>query len=111
MLEVYEKNNLEFEQYIYVSALTVDELAFAGLTKTLESNQNFLKNNVKLNWWTISLDGLLSGKDGLFIFTEKNLINNVDVSASYHYRPAINLKKDTKISSGDGTKTNPYVIE
>ena len=79
MLEVYEKNNLEFEQYIYVSTLTVDELAFAGLTKTLESNKNFLKNNVKLNWWTISLDGLLSGKDGLFIFTEKNLINNVDI--------------------------------
>ena len=44
------------------------------------------------------------------VYSNGNLnVNGVDDAVGV--RPVINLKADTIISSGDGTSSNPYVVE
>ena len=59
---------------------------------------------------------------GLSDFQSRSTVWRVNNTGSIDYnsfykgnalsiRPVINLKSDTKISSGDGTKNNPFVVE
>ena len=49
----------------------------------------------------------------LYYFTEEYPSTDIymDYLGDFGLRPVINLKSDTKISAGDGTKNNPYIIE
>ena len=112
MIENYGKTTDETEATkMYVSTLTVDEVAHAGSIENGSSIDFYLKNDSALYWWTLSPDGLISKKEGAFILTSTGGINNVDVSEEHYYRPAINLKSDITITGGEGTKSSPYVIE
>ena len=94
-----------------VGLLTIDEAAMAGCKVDNANTSNWLMTGN--NYWTMSPSyfhtWLMSasiwgiGSDG-----------RLDYSWPTHsyagIRPVINLRKDTLISEGNGTKTNPYVI-
>ena len=46
--------------------------------------------------WSVSVDGG---------------IGNLNVANAHRFRSVLNLKSDTQISDGDGTKENPFVVE
>lgn len=43
---------------------------------------------------------------GMYVYN----YNNSDVSKSYAFRPVVSIKPGIKIDSGDGSSTNPYVL-
>ena len=71
-------------------------------------NNNYLFKNGE--FWTMSPDkssnsfGAVHGGDYGYYYSY--LINE-----SYDVRPVINLKRNLVVTSGDGTKANPYVIK
>ena len=46
----------------------------------------------------------------VFPVNTTNNIFNYRVYETYGVRPVINLRNDVTISSGDGTQTNPYIV-
>ncbi|MGE5456391.1 MAG: hypothetical protein ACM3O4_04745 [Ignavibacteriales bacterium] len=67
--------------------------------------------NIDTYWWTIN--GALDDSVW-YVYPEGKVNNESNLNHSYYsygVRPVINLKKDVKVYGGDGSKTNPYVIE
>ena len=61
-------------------------------------------------YWTMS-PSHYSGGALVFVVA---LIGNLgwnSVNGTYGVRPVVNLKADVTITSGDGTSSNPYVVE
>ena len=94
-----------------IGLLSADELNYAGFvfrqnTKTTATNANYLYVSTG-NWWhtmtpyykTVSYRGYTS------YFSNNNLYSVIKV------RPVINLKSDIQITGGDGSKSNPYIVE
>ena len=94
-----------------IGLLSADELNYAGFvfrqnTKTTATNANYLYVSTG-NWWhtmtpyykTVGYRGYTS------YFSNNNLYSGIKV------RPVINLKSDIQITGGDGSKSNPYVVE
>ena len=109
------KDNMD----MYVGTLTADEMSYAGATD-LENYTHYLINSyVKkngLNWWGISPSGVYYN-DGIIMYTTAfildssgSLYNQTPTDEDTYYRPAVTFKSNIKISSGDGTKENPYEI-
>ena len=93
-----------------VGLLTYDEVVYAGGYFN-QNNSNYYLNNPANYWWTMSPAGF-SGLSSFvwFVNTPGNIIHN-NVSDAYRLRPVLNLTANTKISDGDGTKDNPFVVE
>ena len=114
--EVYLKENDWCNESIDVENYQCNEKikSYVGLISTSDYLQAGGKNsylNSETYYWTINSD-----KDGkaLYINNEggiNNLSSNEDNYFSYGIRPVITLKEEISIVDGDGTKTNPYVIE
>ena len=94
-----------------IGLLSADELNYAGFvfrqnTKTTATNANYLYVSTG-NWWhtmtpyykTVGYRGYTS------YFSNNNLYSVIKV------RPVINLKSDIQITGGDGSKSNPYIVE
>ena len=83
----------------YVSILTIDDYVNA-------SGKNSFLNNGKYSW--------VMGHDqddmNLFISEDGSLDGTGNYEA-YGVRPVITLKKNLKITGGDGSKNNPYTID
>ena len=92
-----------------VGLLTYDEVVYAGGYVDNKNNNYYLYNSA--NWWTMSPAGLSSGRSRVWQFYYNGSFGSVDVNFTYRLRPVLNLTANTKISSGDGTKENPFVIE
>ena len=92
-----------------IGLLTADELMIAGYMLSYESQDSvsYLKENAYDNYWTLtpgSASSLFGGhSDGGLDF--------VDADTFMAIRPAISLKSSVKISSGNGTASNPFVIQ
>ena len=92
-----------------IGLLSVDELLFAGYSQIMpdRDNNNYLFKNGE--FWTMSPDkssnsfGAVYGGDYGYYY--RYLINE-----SYDVRPVINLKRNLVVTSGDGTKANPYKV-
>ena len=94
-----------------VGLITVDEIIFAGFTSNSINIFNYL--NTDYVYWTMtpyafssSLEAkayLIDGKTGIF--------NNRNVTGSEYVRPVINLKADTEITGGIGTKNDPFIVK
>ena len=102
---------------MYVGALTVDELLYAGISSKISNNinyNNYLLNtyqkNNSLNFITFSYSSYFDRDDTIYTQTYDDLIDGNSVAASYNFRPAINLKSGIQITGGDGTKNNAYTI-
>ena len=83
----------------YVSTLTINDYIMA-------SGKNSYINNNKYFW----LLGLDSDKMNLYV-NEEGSVESSPSYESYGVRAVITLKKDIKISAGDGSLSNPYVID
>ena len=94
-----------------IGLITADEVILAG-GKYNEKNENFwLKSNG--HFWTMSPSYFFSTPMGAreFYVFPTGLMSNNSVVNSYGLRAVISLKSDTQIMMGDGTASNPYVIE
>ena len=67
--------------------------------------------NTATYWWMIN--GYLDNKVW-YVYPEGKLNNESSLNTAYYsygIRPVININKDIKVYGGDGSKTNPYIIE
>ena len=101
--------------------LTADEMLFAG------ASIGYSKNNVKVNignqkfylyssavasnpYYTMTPAAYSSNTPYVYGFYNGNLSLTAANSSSAGIRPALALKSTAKISGGNGTASNPYVI-
>ena len=93
-----------------IALLTADEIVYAGAVWNQSNSSYYLYNNT---WWlSMSPDYFYGNYARVFCVrsTGSLLDYNYDEN-SYGVRPSISLKAGTTAISGDGTATNPYVIE
>lgn len=91
-----------------VALLTADEVAFAGAVTGVD-NTNYYLYIAKLGW-TIT-PYVFSTDAGNFYMGDSLSLDNLNSNTVLAVRPAISLKAGTTAISGDGTASNPYVIE
>ena len=100
-----DANEYECDETIedYVGLLNVNDYLQAGAKNSYLNNETY--------FWTLNQD--LEGNP-LYINSEGNINNQFkkdDNFFSYGIRPVITLKSDISISSGDGSKNSPFIIE
>ena len=93
---------------VSVGLLSYDEVVYAGGYYGKENPNYYLRNYN--HFWTMSPAGFWSSS---YVW---NVRSTGDMNKNYTgdtntLRPAINLKTDARISLGDGTKENPFVVE
>ena len=98
-----------------IGALTADEVVFAG-GKVELSNYNYYLNNDDYGWWTISRSRCFSNFstliDSVFrVESYDGTLKPLEVNYYNQVRPAVSLNTNVKITSGDGTIKNPYIID
>ena len=97
-----------------VGLLSYDEVIYAGGYYAKENNNYYLYNSL-INWWTSSSAGYSSTSSYvssyIWYIASSGAIKIKDTPGSYAVRSVLVLKSDTQISSGDGTKDNPFVVE
>ena len=100
-------------------------MIYAGAKQGTENPSFYLlneyqKNSGNITWWSLTLGKYGGRMDRVIAFTSKGQIGNTSGQVStastgdiHSLRPAITLKKDIMLSSesGNGSKTNPYVID
>ena len=94
-----------------VGLLTHDEVVYAGGYLGTVNNQYYLYNN--FTYWLISPAGYSGSYASAYIVGSLGYIDFNQYSATYAscLRPVLNLKSDTQISSGDGSKDRPFIVE
>lgn len=94
-----------------VGLITIDEVAMAGGKSANDNDLNWLTSGQ--DFWGASPSQFKSWATDASVWSV-DYVGSLDhfwSTASWHgVRPVINLRKDTLISEGNGTKTNPYVI-
>lgn len=92
-----------------IGLLTADEIVYAGGVFDMENTSYYLYTGSY--WWSLSPFNFYSTSAGGFMVSNTGKLEDCNVNHSFGTRPAISLKNSTLIISGDGTATNPYVIE
>ena len=109
-----EYGNGSLSGYAKVGLLTADEIAYAGGTDASPSGTYYLrKNTLIMSWYTISPYSFDGNKASTYIVAFNNvsaLDGGTGTNASSAIRPALSLTPNTKITSGEGSATNPYKI-
>ena len=93
-----------------VGLLTYDEVVYAGGYYN-QNNSNYYLYNSAITWWTMSPAGFIGSQSKVWNVSANS---NLDTSSAHIptcIRSVLNLTADTKISDGDGTKENPFVVE
>ena len=114
-------SGISSEAPMYVATLTADEIVFAGGTVYGGNENYYLINNFQKSdytwpFWLLSPDSFDGYSDNAFLVQGDGTLgsNEVYTSGSYEnnsFRPAVSLIARTQISSGNGTISNPYVVE
>ena len=92
-----------------IGLITADEVAYAGGVYG-QKNQSYYLYTGQL-YWTMSPRYFNGGNAMGFVVHLYGNLGEMYLSYDWGVRPVINLKADTIISSGDGTSSNPYVVE
>lgn len=99
-----------------IGLMTADEANYAGLNvKTpYATTNNYLYYSS--NWWFMTPSAKLITSNATLSSesTAKSSIGitpQIFVTYTFYVRPVINLKSNTLITSGDGSLSNPYIIE
>ena len=96
-----------------VGLITYDEMVYTGGYYYIENNKYFLFNGFYS--WTMSPSGVAAASGtkvwGIYDHDIANIKNGCYVSSSLTLRPVVNLKSGVQVSSGTGTKENPFVVE
>lgn len=99
-----------------IGLMTADEANYAGLNvkAPYATTNNYLYYSS--NWWFMTPSGKLitsnvtrSSESGGH--KSIGITPQIFVTYTFYVRPVINLKSNTLITSGDGSLSNPYVIE
>jgi hypothetical protein len=91
-----------------VGLLTGDEIALAGGRLWTDNSSYYLYTGQ--NWWAGSPYFVNINATGFDVRSTGSLYDN-GVNNAYGVRPVISLSPNTSITSGEGTSTNPYVVE
>ena len=94
-----------------IGLITSDEVVLAGAFGGSQNTSYYLYTGQ--NYWTMSpwLINARSGEAHLFLVHSAGYFSTANASNAMGVRPVINLKADIQFSSGNGTSTNPYVVE
>jgi hypothetical protein len=101
-------------KYYKIGLLTIDEVAYAGRINGSGNSTYYLYRNASSDsWWTLSpYDYSISQYDKTTRVWYVSLSGGIgSTDNSLAIRPAVSLVSNVKISSGDGTSTNPFVID
>ena len=93
-----------------VGLLTYDEVVYAG-GYFHRPNSNYYLYNSNIYWWLMSPAGFWTNYSTVWSVSVDGGIGNLNVANAHRFRSVLNLKSDTKISDGDGTKGNPFIVE
>ena len=93
-----------------VGLLTYDEVVYAGGYHAQTNRKYYLYNSAN-TMWTMSPAGFTSGSANVWYVITSGDLYNGNVTNIDAIRPVINLTANTQISSGDGTKENPFTIQ
>ena len=100
-----------------VSALTADEVVFAGATYYRDNKNFYLTNslltNNGLSFWTLTPFNCSILDDTVLDVTSNGALYDIKsfYLTSNSFRPAVVIKSGIEITSGEGTQDKPYVIE
>ena len=102
-----------------IGLLTADEINYAGLSyrQITTTSSNTSKIADKTNYlyysrtWYSMTPHRSNSTSSYMLYVSSGRMSNNDVTGSQYIRPVINLKSDIQITGGDGTETNPYVVE
>ena len=106
--------NLDYK----IGLLTADEMVLAGMaTYPVYFNNNYDKNSVtsylRSNandyYWTLS-PVIFDGDATVWVPIALGFLADGHVGGSFALRPVVSLKSETTISGGNGTASNPFVI-
>ena len=94
-----------------VGLLNYDEVVYAGGYKGQSNNNYYLYNNYFI--WSMSPNYVKASYDdyGVWAIDSPGYIGHRSPTYALTFRPIINLKSDTQISSGDGTINSPFVVK
>ena len=96
------------EYDLKIGLLTADEAAFAG-GKYYSSNKDYYLQ--KGDWYWLGTPSYFSGINASgFGVDDSGDLHNHFVGDSGGVVPVLNLRSDVLYSTGDGTKTNPYIV-
>ena len=99
---------------MYVGALTASDVLYAGGNSKDNNKNYYLINSYQidnsLNFWTLSPSSFSGESTYIYVVGNSGNIYEDKIIGSNRFRPSINLKKNIRISSGNGTKENPYEI-
>ena len=93
---------------IPVGLITVDETVYAGLAWNSNNSSNYLYTYEY--YWTMSPRYFNGTAAGVFAVYSLGFLLNSNVSYARGVRPVVNLKADIQITGGNGTSTNPYIV-
>ena len=89
--------------------ITADELVYAGESGGVTGNSYLNPENFELAYWSMSPNAFAG--DLVFAWGEdENLKFNI-VNDDYALRPVINVSTENMTLTGDGTTSNPYILE
>ena len=91
-----------------VGLLSYDEVVYAG--GYYGQNNNYYLSDLGKYWWTMSPASFSDLYSYVWNGNAAGYINRPSVNGAFALNSVINLKTDTKISSGNGTKNNPYLL-
>ena len=89
-----------------IGLITADEASFAGSVSQRTTTKVYLYNNY--SFWTMTPFVFMGHSDNWFV--SGGLGGLGSYMSNHDIRPVINLKSTVTVLSGDGTKTNPYII-
>ena len=117
---VNDTNNGNGNLNYKIGLLTVDEILFAGsINEKVFYAHNYytfaLKSYIKENatmylYWTMTPDVAYGFSHVISAGQNKGTINTSSVASSIGLRPSISLISNVTISGGNGTSSNPFVI-
>lgn len=118
--DAFSVKNTKAKLTYSIGSITADELFFAGSTNVtalsthiwLYQNSNEQqKMNVLFTMTPSSYFDLKSELLAAFLNEDNGIIRGQNYYEGFEITPVISLKSCVKYSSGDGTATNPYIIE
>ena len=92
-----------------IALLTADEVTMAGSGLNGYSASSYL--NTGNVWWTMSPYYFTDTNAYVFDMASSGKLSYYSTSNSSGVRPSVSLKPGTKFTSGDGSSTNPYIVE
>ena len=97
-----------------VGLITADEAAYAGYglyDENTDGSAPVYLSNGGYDFWTMTPAYFYSYDAYTYQVNTGGIISAVGSSATSYVRPMVALKASTNVVSGNGTRTNPYVVE